>query len=74
MIMVRESIFTDKRRELLAKTFMDIAKIFVAAALASEFFKKFPLWLRAILLASTIGLLTFATLVCPKRVREEKEC
>lgn len=62
-----EPIFTVKRRELLAKTLMDWTKILIAAALASEFFVKLPLWLRVILFGFIGILIALGTLVCPKR-------
>ncbi|MEW6096270.1 MAG: hypothetical protein AB1567_07065 [bacterium] len=70
--MAREiSVFTDKRRELLARTLMDITKIVIAAAFASEFFFKFAIWLRILLLCG-IGLtVILGILVCPKDERKE---
>jgi hypothetical protein len=59
-------IFTGKRRELLAKTLMDIAKISIAAAFASEFFFKFAIWLRLLVLSAIIASLGIGFLVCPK--------
>jgi hypothetical protein len=64
--MVKTTIFTDKRRELLAKTLMDIAKIAIAAAFASEFFLKFVSWLRAIILLGLVASVGIGFLVCPK--------
>ena len=58
-------IFTDFRRELIARTLFDLLKIAFAAALASKFFFDFPpvvkLWLWGGMGAMAIG----AILVCP---------
>jgi len=60
-------VFSPKRRDLLAKTLMDLAKILVAAALASEFFGQMPIILRTFLLG-LIGIpLATATFICPRR-------
>ena len=63
--------FTAKRRDLLAKTLMDLAKIFVAAALASNLFGKLPIWLRLSLLATIFGLLMAGMQICPKHNKED---
>ena len=62
----KTGVFTDKRRGLLAKTLMDIAKIIVAAIFANEFFLKFAFWISLLLgiLAFLIAVSGF--LVCPK--------
>jgi hypothetical protein len=62
----KTDIFSGKRRELLAKTLMDIAKVTIAAAFASELFTKFSNLLRVLFAAGVLLVITVAFLVCPK--------
>lgn len=64
---MREPIFTTKRRDLLAKTAVDLVKILIAAGLASEFFSLMPWWIRVPLAGSIVGLLMLGIFVCPKK-------
>lgn len=64
--MAVKPVFTERRRDLLAKTIMDIVKVAIAVAFASEFFFKFAIWLKVSLLISIILLIIIGFLVCPK--------
>lgn len=66
-----EPIFTDFRRELIAKTLFDLLKIAVAAAFASKFFYEFswPVKLGGALAIVTLGVLGF--FVCPSKRPKE---
>ena len=59
-------IFTDRRRELLAQTIMDMAKIVLGAAFASQFFSQFPDLVRKSLIFAFALIIIAGTLICPK--------
>lgn len=59
-------VFTGRRRELLAKTLMDIAKIIVAAIFANEFFLKFAFWISLLLGVLAFLIAGAGVLVHPK--------
>jgi len=61
------ALFSDGRRKLLARTFMDAFKIFLAAMRASEFFMKFPSPVRAAMIVVTAGTLIAGFLIMPER-------
>ncbi|MBI1869736.1 MAG: hypothetical protein HYS07_00925 [Chlamydiae bacterium] len=61
-----------KRKEALSKTVLDLAKIAVAAAFASEFFAKFTWAPRVIILVSPFLLLLFGVWVQPTKEELEK--
>ncbi len=63
---IKIDVFTDKRRKLLAKTLMDIAKIIVAAIFANEFFLKFALWISLLLGVIAFLIAVSGFLVCPE--------
>jgi hypothetical protein len=54
------------RRKLLAKTFMDAAKIIIAAAFASEFFLKFPFYSKFGIFISLVVAIIISFFVYPK--------
>ena len=64
-------IFTERRRDLIAKTLADLLKISVAGAVASKFFVEFPLRLRLVLGGVIPLILVMAILICPKDGRKE---
>jgi len=68
---MRDPIFTDFRRTLIAKTLFDLLKIAVGGALASKFFVELPTLLRSALALSIPVLLVAAILVCPRDGRKE---
>lgn len=53
------------RRKLLSKTLMDIAKITIAAAFASEFFLKFSAGTKASICLFLIFDIVTAYFICP---------
>ncbi len=65
-------VFTERRRDLVAKTLADLLKIAVAAALASKLFIEFPAPARLALATVTPLLLVAAFLICPKNGQKER--
>jgi len=61
------ALFSDGRRKLLARTFMDAFKIFLAAMLASEFFMKFLIPVRVMMIVVTVGALAAGFFIMPER-------
>ena len=59
-------LFSDRRRALLARTIMDLAKIQAAAALTTAFFKEFPISMRVVMAGVFVGLLVMGFLVQPE--------
>ena len=66
-------VFSDERRELLAKTIMDLAKVQAGAAFATLFFKELPVWGRWLMAAMFVGLIVVGFLVQPSKKRENKK-
>lgn len=62
-----EPIFTDFRRELVAKTLFDLLKIAVAAAFASKFFFEFSSIVKAGAVAIMVLLALSGFFFCPKK-------
>ena len=60
-------IFTDFRRELIAKTLFDLLKIAVAAAFASKFFFEFPKMVKLIMWFSIMAVAVVAILLAHRR-------
>ena len=58
-------IFTDFRREMIARTLFDLLKIAVAAALASRFFVGFPRVVQLLVGLLMIAALASGVLFCP---------
>jgi hypothetical protein len=54
------------RRKLIAKNLMDTSKIIVAAMFASEFFTKFPFYVKIILYIGLVSIAIAAFFVHPK--------
>jgi hypothetical protein len=62
-----EPIFTEYRRDLIARTSADLLKILFAAALASKLFVEFPARLKLGLLALSVVLGLLAFFGCPRK-------
>lgn len=65
-------IFGDKRRELIAKTIMDLAKIQGAAAIATTFFEDLPIKGRILMAALFVGSMILGMLIQPES-KDDKE-
>ena len=63
---MRDPLWTDYRRDLIARITGDLLKILFAAALASKFFAELgeALKIRLLILSLILGVLTF--FVCPR--------
>lgn len=70
---MREPIFTEYRRDLLARTAFDLLKIFVATALASKFFFEFTGVVRIGLTLATVMVGVFGFLICPRKPPKKEE-
>lgn len=66
-----QPIFTECRRDLIAKTAADLLKILFAAALASRFFMGFSSRLKFILLLLSISFVIIGLFGCPLRKPED---
>ena len=60
-------LFSDKRRDLLAKTIMDLAKVLAAAGFATAFFNELPMKVRVLMALMFVGLLLAGFLVQPEK-------
>ena len=60
-------LFSKKRRELLAKTIMDLAKVQAAAAMTTAFFRELPVTVRVLMAVMFVGLLVVGFLVQPEK-------
>jgi len=58
-------IFTEYRRDLIAKTFFDLLKVAFAASFASRFFLEFGGWMRFGVIAAMLCLGLLGFLICP---------
>ena len=64
-------LFSETKRNLLAKTFMDVFKYTAVAAMPTEFFAQLPIAAR-ILIATLIAALFFgAWFICPDKAEKE---
>ena len=72
ILIMLNSIVTETRRELLAKTMMDIAKIAIAGGFASEFFVKFNLLVRLFTGSGIVIVLVLGFFICPKKKKGDK--
>lgn len=66
-----EPIFSEYRRDLIAKTAADFLKILFAAALASKFFSEFAMALKLRLFAFGFVLLILTLFICPMKKPKE---
>ena len=62
-----EPIFTDYRKDLVARTLFDLLKIFIAAALASKFFHEFSFPVKMGIGAAMVTLAMLGLVFCPKQ-------
>ncbi len=64
-------IFTDFRREMIARTLFDLVKIAAAAAFASKFFFDFPKVVQLMSAPGIVALGVVALLICPPKKPKE---
>ena len=64
-------IFTDFRREMIAKTLFDLLKFWVAAALASKFFLDFPFVVKSGMWVVMVAFAAGGIFICPPKKPKE---
>lgn len=64
-------IFTDFRRELLARTLFDLLKISVVAVFASKFFLELPRMVQLLIGVGMVGVAVFGFFLCPPKKPKE---